>query len=140
MAAEDYINFDDWDDVDFFDEEELDCILNTGRLERAYREQRQVQYPVSLRELVDPRYRRPAGTPLGSLSSGQTFRFFNAVSPENVYMVIQSARLEELGVPSVSYVHLNTGAVYSSSPSKCVRVVPDSETLVVDRRPTNARV
>lgn len=59
----------------------------------------------------------PGSVKLSSLSPGETFRFANAMSVANVYMVIQS---EDLDDSVVNYVLLNTGKVYKSRPSKSV--------------------
>lgn len=73
----------------------------------------------------------PGTCELCSILCGETFKFPNSVSQTNVYMVISADFADGSDVDDVHYVHLNTGKVYFSLPSK--RVIPISVKVVLEK-------
>lgn len=77
----------------------------------------------------------PGSVQLDALHPGETFRFANAMSASNVYMVIQSQDLDD---SLIHYVLLNSGRLYSSRPTK--RVMQVDVRMSIDTRSGRVRV
>ena len=63
----------------------------------------------------------PGSVCIGNLAPGETFRFPNAVSASNVYMIVSHEQLDGRGW--VNCVLLNKGVLYDSPPNKRVMQV-----------------